>query len=86
MRGAIHARERVGGGEEGIGKAGLGVMSSGPRLVRVWVLFLGIKEKPFGFMQGNGSIQYLFYFILFFFLGPHQRHMEVPRLGVELEL
>ena len=24
----------------------------------------------------------LFYFILFVFLGPHLRHMEVPRLGV----
>ena len=24
--------------------------------------------------------------ILFFFLGPHLRHMEVPRLGVELGL
>ena len=23
---------------------------------------------------------------LFFFLGPHPRHMEVPRLGVEKEL
>ena len=23
---------------------------------------------------------------LFFFLGPHVRHMEVPRLGVQLEL
>ena len=30
----------------------------------------------------------LFYFILlyFVFLGPHLRHMEVPRLGVESEL
>ena len=28
----------------------------------------------------------LFYFILFLFLGPHVRHMEVPRLGVKLEL
>ena len=32
----------------------------------------------------------LFYFILFFvfllFLGPLPRHMEVPKLGVELEL
>ena len=25
-------------------------------------------------------------FVLFCFLGPHPRHMEVPRLGVELEL
>ena len=27
-----------------------------------------------------------FYFILFCFLGPHPRHMEVPRLGGQLEL
>ena len=28
----------------------------------------------------------LFYFILFFVLGPHPQHMEVPRLGVISEL
>jgi len=28
----------------------------------------------------------LFYFIFFVFLGPHLRHMEAPRLGVQLEL
>ena len=28
----------------------------------------------------------LFYFILFYFLGLHPRHMEVPRLGVKSEL
>ena len=28
----------------------------------------------------------IFYFLLFFFRGPHPRHMEVPRLGAELEL
>ena len=27
-----------------------------------------------------------FFFVLFCFLGPHPRHMEVPRIGVELEL
>ena len=27
-----------------------------------------------------------FFFFLFWFLGPHPWHMEVPRLGVELEL
>ena len=27
-----------------------------------------------------------FFLFFFFFLGPHQQHMEVPRLGVELEL
>ena len=29
---------------------------------------------------------FLFLFINFFILGPHLRHMEVPSLGVELEL
>ena len=28
----------------------------------------------------------LFFFYFFLFLGPHLRHMEVPRLGLELEL
>ena len=27
-----------------------------------------------------------FFFFLFFFLGLHPRHMEVPRLGIESEL
>ena len=29
---------------------------------------------------------YLFIFYFFVFLGPHHRHMEVPRLGVKSEL
>ena len=28
---------------------------------------------------------YYYYFLSLIFLGPHPRHMEVPRLGVELE-
>ena len=28
----------------------------------------------------------LFYFIILFFLGPHLKHMEVPRLGAGLKL
>ncbi|MBL0864785.1 hypothetical protein IBN19_04856 [Escherichia coli] len=32
-------------------------------------------------------IYFLFLFLVFLpFLGPHPQHMEVPRLGVELEL
>ena len=27
-----------------------------------------------------------FFFFFFFFLGSHPQHMEIPRLGVELEL
>ena len=34
------------------------------------------------FLQGSNT----FFFFLAFFLGPHMRHMEVPRLGTELEL
>ena len=34
----------------------------------------------------EGFIYLLPLFILFYFLGPHLQHMEVPRLGVELEL
>ena len=32
------------------------------------------------------STSVLFFFFCFCFLGPHLQHMEVPRLGVELEL
>ena len=31
-------------------------------------------------------LSFFFFFCLFFLLGPHWRHMEVPRLWVELEL
>ena len=29
---------------------------------------------------------FLFFLFFFFFLGPHSRHMEVPRLGAALQL
>ena len=34
----------------------------------------------------NPGFQFWGFFVLFFFLGPHVCYMEVPRLGVELEL
>ena len=36
----------------------------------------------------NYSLEKWFFFFVFFFvfLGPHLRHMEVPRLGIELEM
>ena len=44
-----------------------------------WDIYLGVE-----FLD---HIVILFIiFCLFVFLGPHPRHMEVPRLGVELEL
>ena len=47
--------------------------------------------KPEGRLQASEadalSSFFLFIFCLFFsFLGPHPRHQEVPRLGVESEL
>ena len=34
----------------------------------------------------EASVLFYFYYFNFVFLGPHLWHMEVPRLGVELEL
>ena len=36
--------------------------------------------------DGCGDRAFCYLFIYLVFLGPHQRHMEVPRLGVQLEL
>ena len=45
------------------------------------LFFLHQKEVSWDF----GMTQFFFFFFLVF-LGPHPRHMEVPRLGVESEL
>ena len=39
-----------------------------------------------GSRGGGGSPCIVFFFFFLFFLGPHLQHMEIPRLGVELEL
>ena len=43
-----------------------------------------------GASQGGHPTQFLYLFIYLFiylvFLGPYVKHMEVPKLGVELEL
>ena len=44
------------------------------------------KPKPSKHPRNHMGISVLFCFVLFVFLGPHPRHMEVPRLGVESEL
>ena len=36
-------------------------------------------------VYGKSAFCSLFYFILFYFLGLHPRHMEVSRLGAKLE-
>ena len=38
-----------------------------------------------GVLAFTCQVFFLFFFCFFCFLGPHLRHMEVPRLGVELE-
>ena len=35
---------------------------------------------------GQGALAHTLFVFVFFFLWPHPRHVEVPRLGVELEL
>ena len=37
-------------------------------------------------IETNIMFSYLFIYCLFVFLGPHLRHMEIPGLGVQLEL
>ena len=43
-----------------------------------------VKAERYGF-GGRGGLQHRFFFF-FAFLGPHLQHMEIPRLGVQLEL
>ena len=47
-------------------------------------LFLSLLEFPLTFHPSQYFILFYFYFLVF--LEPHPCHMEVPRLGVELEL
>ena len=42
-----------------------------------------VKKLLSGF---NIYFIFILFYLLFFFLGPHPRHMDVPRLGVESEL
>ena len=44
------------------------------------------KHKPNNFSPTMTLPSRIFFFFVFAFLGPHLRHMEVPRLGVESEL
>ena len=38
-------------------------------------------------LRQDGNFSFLFFIYLFcLFLGPHLGHMEIPRLGIELEL
>ena len=59
------------------------------KICQPWVTFCWVEVQktpgtlvPLGWAEGTNC--YLLF--LSFFLGPHPRHLEVPRLGVELEL
>ena len=41
---------------------------------------------PLNLTTAHCILFYILYILSFIILGPHQQHMEVPRLGVELEL
>ena len=45
---------------------------------------MNAKRKSYCCYEKNFKAFYLFIYLVF--LGLHQQHMEVPRLGVELEL
>ena len=47
------------------------------------MLFHQVLNRSISLLYPN---TYLFFFFAVFFLGPHPRHMKVPRLGVESEL
>ena len=47
---------------------------------------MGTPVTPFEIKAECSLEGLLFFFLSFFFLGLHLQHMEVPRLGVELEL
>ena len=51
------------------------------------------KLSQFGYLDSDTAVYFekqtfllFIYLFIFCFLGPHLRHMEVPRLGVKLEL
>ena len=47
----------------------------------------GLPQPSHTLPQPSAQLQIFFFFLVFLpFLGPHPRHMEVPRLGVESEL
>ena len=51
-----------------------------------WGLGSCISSKPPGDAHASKDHIFFFFFVFFFFLGLYLQHMEVPRLGVELEL
>ena len=45
-----------------------------------------VQRNPPWIVKNKTSEIRPFLFVLFCFLGPHLQHLEVPRLGVQLEL
>ena len=60
------------------------VKSIGTHEILYWPQIIDPKVVP---ILGTHYItERIFFFFFFCFLGPHPQHMEVPRLGVELEM
>ena len=53
-----------------------------------YIVLLAVVFEILYFLKTRISTNYLFIYFYFYFgsLGPHPRHMEVPRLGTEWEL
>lgn len=45
-----------------------------------------LRQISISELQCHFLLRFCLFYFYFFFLGPHLRHTEVPRLGVELEL
>ena len=54
--------------------------------VKVIEVTRGASDWPPDQLSYSFGFGFFFFFSLFVFSGPHLRHMEVPRLGVESEL
>ena len=65
----------------------MGKQGPGQEVPQAELFTLKAKAVAEGFRQRGGMLRLAFSFIIiFFFLGLHLQHMEVPRLGVEWEL
>ena len=51
-----------------------------------WVKDAALSLQWFGWLLWRRLVCLFIYLFLVLFLGPHLRHMEVPRLGIESEL